>query len=520
MLPRFKILNEKRVHKYTIPSSKKRQLFDFYLLSALQSLLPLPSVGYRDLDPDLELNITEGVNTLFPALRRDLLEAVFYAINAELRHTYQHRRINQELVDTTFTDKEKAAYEYLKEYRDAHLRGSSNKAPDAPSSGDRPPESEKVDSQYARNVMYKGAMYAIKKSGMTLSEWVTMCGKFFKDGAWFGGYGGKAWYDICEGWLMLNNATSISGNMGVMSMLQKGAKKPEMQIPMGVAIDYIYDLQHNTGSVLNKMKAYYDDGGYEWLKESLDFKRYLKSLYELLPNVSPSLKQAALPVIKNKLGDTLDAFKKMSIDAAYQSNQDTIQQDTTQQDGDFKFVGLYRTKSFNIHDTYTGSMPTPKYSSFYKNNNTTTKIQTFESQITILSAKHNDTYKTLNKVTGHVEPHTIFCVASNFYPVGVEYIQDASTVYEVVSIDESTGKIHVIGYRADKTYPPSILSLNDVPLAFFNDTTAFKYIPWLQEKVYQRRDRADADVEDKSGANINSDLDYTDNMIGSMSSGT
>jgi hypothetical protein len=362
--------------------------------------------------------------------------------------------------------------------------------------------------------MYKGAMYAIKKSGMTLSEWVTMCGKFFKDGAWFGSYGGKAWYDICEGWLMLNNATSISGNMGVMSMLQKGAKKPEMQIPMGVAIDYIYDLQHNTGSVLNKMKAYYE-GGYKWLKESLDFKRYLKSLYELLPHVSSSLKQAALPVIKNKLGDTLDAFKKMSIDVAYQSNQDTVQQD-----GDFKFIGLYSTSGVSHAKSATGSTPRPKYSSFYKNSNTTTKIQTFESQITILSAKHNDTYKTLNKVTGNVEPHTIFCCEVYSFPVGVEYIQDASAIYEVIAIDEVAGKIHTVAYTENKTYPPSTLSLNEEPLAFFHATTAYKYNPWLQEKVYQHHNKDETDTEDKSGAYINSDLDYADKMIDSMSSGT
>jgi len=492
MLPRFKLFKEKRIHKYSIPSNKKRQLFDFYLLSAVQSLLSLPSVGFRDLDPDLELNITEAVNTLLPALRRDLLEAVFYAINAELRHTYQHKRMNQELVDTTFTDKEKQAYEYLKEYRDAHLR--SRDVTDGPSSDVRPPESEKVDSQFSRNVMFKGAMYAIKKSGMTLPEWVTMCGKFFKDGAWFGGYGGKAWYEICEGWLMLNNATSISGNMGVMSMLQKGAKKPEVQIPMGVAIDYIYDLQHNTGSVLNKMKAYYD-GGYEWLKESLDFKRYLKSLYELLPHVSSSLKQAALPVIKNKLGDTLDAFKQMSIDTAYKSNK-------TER---FVFDGLRRTKSSTT------------YRSYYKSDQSMSVIVVIDARIYVANSASTDKVAGIN-ITGYVEPHTLFCVKSNYYPAGEDFIQEANIIYEVTAIDETTGYLHVIGYREDKTFLPEKISLNAMPLAFFDQIVAYRYIPWLQEKVYAHRDEAEADVEDidHSGTYYNPKADYTKDVLDSF----
>lgn len=503
MLPRFKFITEKRIYKYTIPSNKKRQLFDFYLLSALQSLLSLPSVGFRDLDPDLELNITEAVNTLFPSLRRDLLEAVFYAINAELRHTYQHKRMNQELVDSTFTDKEKQAYEYLNEYRHAHLR--SRTALDAPSSDVRPPESEKVESQYARNVMFKGAMYAIKKSGMTLPEWVAMCGKFFKNGAWFGGYGGVAWYQICEGWLMLNRATSITGNMDAISMLEKGAKKPEVQIPMGVAIDYIYDLQHNTGSVLNKMKAYYDDG-YDWLKESLDFKRYLKSLYELLPHVSSTLKQAALPVIKNKLGETLDAFKQISIDDVYQASKDV---------DDFKFRGLYYSNSVPV-----GATPNMKYNSLYKSNRTTTIISVKDAQIKILN-KPNDDKKPVNKITGVVEPHTIFCVIASFYPDGEIYLQDYDAVYEVIEINETTGYITLKGYKEDKKFPfpPQQMGLNAIPFAFFNQTTAYKYYPWLQEKVYAHRDtEEDTPVEavDYLDTYYNPKANYTKEMLDSM----
>jgi hypothetical protein len=67
-----------------------------------------------------------------------------------------------------------------------------------------------------------------------------------------------------------------------------------------VAIDHVYDLQHNTDTVFNKIKSYYDaNKGYKWIKEMLDFKANAKSIRELLPFVSSKMKKLALPILKD-----------------------------------------------------------------------------------------------------------------------------------------------------------------------------------------------------------------------------
>jgi len=94
----------------------------------------------------------------------------------------------------------------------------------------------------------------------------------FKDLSFNGGYGGKAWAGIAAGWISLYESQGDRGKNIA-------------------SIDHVFDLQHNTGSVFNKLKSYYKDKTrYKWLEYALDKKRDAVSLYELLPYVSPNLK--------------------------------------------------------------------------------------------------------------------------------------------------------------------------------------------------------------------------------------
>ena len=80
------ILLEK-YYKYTFPSKKSLQMYDFYVLDYLKFLVDrLPPNNHRDLPPDLEDSVSDAVKVLFPALRNELLDAVFYAVCAEMRH--------------------------------------------------------------------------------------------------------------------------------------------------------------------------------------------------------------------------------------------------------------------------------------------------------------------------------------------------------------------------------------------------------------------------------------------------
>ena len=76
--------------------------------------------------------------------------------------------------------------------------------------------------------------------------------ELFLNADWESGYGGKAWADICKGWTRLYNAHSDGDLI--------------------VAIDHIYDLQHNSDTVFNKVQSYEINRRYDWLKNALNLK--------------------------------------------------------------------------------------------------------------------------------------------------------------------------------------------------------------------------------------------------------
>ena len=76
-----------------------------------------------------------------------------------------------------------------------------------------------------------------------------------------------------------------------------------------VAIDHVYDLQHNTGSVFTKHDSYakkVQDGPatnkakYGWIQQALDHKRDVKSVKDFLDKVSPQMRKLAQRIISLK----------------------------------------------------------------------------------------------------------------------------------------------------------------------------------------------------------------------------
>lgn len=174
----------------------------------------------------------------------------------------------------------------------------------------RTPESEKSNDE-KRNLSYKAANYAIEQTGLSMADFVEMCEYLYRKGKWNSSYGGDAWAGICEGWLTLNNADKINTSVKGKSFDDKSSKSSSQDKPMGVAIDHIYDLQHNTDTVFNKLKSYYR-GGYSWIKKALDDKANVQNYHQLLNKCSGTVKAMALPVLYNKLGTTWE--KEMKIE--------------------------------------------------------------------------------------------------------------------------------------------------------------------------------------------------------------
>jgi hypothetical protein len=316
------LLNEK-YFKYQPPASKELLMYDFYVLDYLNAILPYPSKGFRDLNPDLEDSIKDAVHTLYPYLKNELLNVVFYAVCAEMRHAHSNFGNGEGFKDKIDKQQFQLYKTYLK-YIIYHGKTGAQKQEltdvfnvRKPSSDVRTPESEK-NNDSARNLSYKAANYAIKKIGLDRKDFMEVSEIIFREGSWPTSYGGRAWGDICSGWLLLdrsnkidpNQRTSISNAASLDKKSEteydKSRRKVEKSTsvePMGVAIDHVYDLQHNTDTVFNKLKSYYNSTkGYRWIAQALDHKANVETYHELLDKCSGVVKAMALPVLYNKLG--------------------------------------------------------------------------------------------------------------------------------------------------------------------------------------------------------------------------
>jgi hypothetical protein len=314
------VLNEK-YYEYSIPTkdvnsqsldlakSKKYIMYDFYVLDYLKFLVDqMPPKQFRDLPPDLENSVQDAVNKLFPYLREELLNGVFYAICAELRHGEYSRANRDVFKDNPKFDKLYNTYLKYTKYHSSTERDQEDLKTlynvRKPSSEIRTPTTE-LKNDNSRNISFKAANYAINKLGLSRNDFVEASKILYDQGTWAPSYGGKAWARICNGWMILNASDKIFPHtkQSLDSMVK----------PMGVAIDHVYDLQHNTDTVFNKLRSYYSvNNGYQWIKQALDHKANVRSYYDLLQHTSGAIKSMSLPILYNRLGTTWESDIKQS----------------------------------------------------------------------------------------------------------------------------------------------------------------------------------------------------------------
>lgn len=124
---------------------------------------------------------------------------------------------------------------------------------------------------------------AMQKAGVTLDD----VEKAYNYIEWGGAYGGPKW------------------GAGALAMLKlMKAKKTEDPEDLAHIIDHIYDLQHNTGSLLNKGPMYVSD-------EDLNRRFRVTHIARFIPFVSPMIKAIILRYLKYVHGDpSLEAQKE------------------------------------------------------------------------------------------------------------------------------------------------------------------------------------------------------------------
>ena len=259
---------------YSPPRDKSRLLFDFYMLAYLNSVvteqerqegeltLKGPSKDQLRLKLDDVDMIQHAYKTVVERLRKHMLAAVYYSIVSELRHFYSSA--SSTALDLDGYEREDAE----NAMSDAHFDMEREYPP-----------MKKVAKAMAKTPRYGSVdrrilIKLLDNTDMEPEDIVDMAGKaFYSYGfPWQEEYGGGAWMKITQGWEKLFYSSNVKN--------------------AAVAIDHLYDLQHNNGSVLDKLKEYGN-----WMTLALDFKRDIKDFNSLLPFVSPALKRKAQSIL-------------------------------------------------------------------------------------------------------------------------------------------------------------------------------------------------------------------------------
>lgn len=258
---------------YKVPATPQTLMADFYLTAYLTGV-SLGKLRQAGDNPSLMSHETDATfaaaeaaaDTLFPYLKKHLLDCVFFAICAEIRHVADNR---QNYTKTISEDEIKFMREYLRNY--SFYKSSTAQHGGIPRKSDRVGSTYKLENRgYVES--YQAVSRALKQTGRDLPYFVNLTLNLFKKAIWESNYGGESWANIAAGWLRLYETKDTD--------LQR----------LAVNIDHVYDLQHNTNTVFNKLNRYYKNG-YGWIKQALDFKANVKNPHELLAAASSDLKK-------------------------------------------------------------------------------------------------------------------------------------------------------------------------------------------------------------------------------------
>ena len=228
-----------------VPPTKPMQLMaDFYILQFLETG-PKYTTSHRQAELDYEVQSIKKI--LIPYLRRHLIAYAGYSIVSEFMHLWTgtvriaggRRKLEAILAAAGMPE------DVMEELEEGALQ-------------DYPPDLDLANLQI------------VAKLGVKLFNTKVV--------RWAEDYGGKPWQLACEAWLHLDTATTLNH--------------------MSVWIDRIYDLQHNTGNLLNKNPEY--DG--HWVQHLLDLKFNAQDPRDLIPFASPRMRTIAARVLTARYG--------------------------------------------------------------------------------------------------------------------------------------------------------------------------------------------------------------------------
>lgn len=270
------------------PSPDKAELMmDFFLIAALPSS-PSPAVPPSEENDNLKFVLQDIRKDFYPWMKNEMLKAVQFCVSCEFRHVFERNEGKDILAwakkrgpaDVDFFKKYTT---YFAALNGIHGMGHGLARTLVDIENIR---REFKDEESARKISYR----AMKQTKVDPKLFLEIARDAYVQLKWNGSYGGEPWSKICAAWLKLNDAQTDKDIV--------------------TYVDHMYDLQHNTSTVFNKLTAYVQDGGYKWLQNALDYKYHTESLYDLFGLVSPDLKRFASAIIKNFTGDNLESWMK------------------------------------------------------------------------------------------------------------------------------------------------------------------------------------------------------------------
>jgi hypothetical protein len=302
---------------YTIPSSHETLLADFYGLGVLANHL-------RTIDPSEETNLSlhkglpliENIRNAYQIvvneLREYFLNAIPYVVSVELRHIRQldgrtkDKEINRLLLaleDHGLEDGVAGDYAYHTTRLNPVDDDLSHHEDWNRSQGFRNLEQNSYKKVTKRDVVNQERYYKFFLNYFGSNDaLINFAERAFMADGWDEMYGGKPWATIASFYNKLKK-TNSSDYSGVHQT--------------AYIIDLIIDLQHNTGSALNKINHLYQSKGrytvsFDWMEKFLDVKAQMPTPFGFFNLMSEKAKQMVSAFYKANYDLSYEKYKRMA----------------------------------------------------------------------------------------------------------------------------------------------------------------------------------------------------------------
>lgn len=254
--------------------------------------------------------------------------------------------------------------------------------PQVPDDDDESDEKQSITEEYINLTKVKRVYSAINDSGVTLDD----IEKAYNKVPWGGSYGGPKW------------------GAGAVALLKLANAKTKLTTEdMNHIIDHIYDLQHNTGSLLNKGPMYISD-------TDLNRRYKITDIARFIPFVSPVIKNLILRFQKYLHKDPARAELESKMEDLLKSPTVQIDSEDVKKltDLGFKSNGL----SYRIGIKFNNKKGDPVYGVYYeisKHN-----IGTFDKGNFILTPNASPMYVVSDNLQADVRAFPTFNAALEY----------------------------------------------------------------------------------------------------------